>query len=146
MMPIRDILIVAGMFVLRIGIPLVIIAGLAYLLKRLDRRWEEEARRERSVISSVPQPAPAKPGRKPGTDVPGLQLPFDPGLRSPQPAFASAPDRYCWDVKGCSKTQRTRCPAFAHPDLPCWQARFQDEGHMPEHCSACQMFHRYPSM
>ena len=38
-----DILVVIGMFALRFGVPLAITIGLAYLLKRLDRRWADEA-------------------------------------------------------------------------------------------------------
>ena len=39
-----DIAVFAGMVFLRVGVPLLILVGVGYLLKRLDRRWEAEAR------------------------------------------------------------------------------------------------------
>ena len=55
-----DMLVFAGMLFLRFGVPLLIVIGIGYLLKRLDRRWEAEAwpsrrrpRRPRSRLSSL---------------------------------------------------------------------------------------------
>lgn len=39
---------VAGMFILRLGVPLAITFGVAYLLRRLDKKWEAEARQQAS--------------------------------------------------------------------------------------------------
>ncbi len=38
-----DFLVLAGMFLLRFGVPAAIVIGVGYLLKRLDKRWEAEA-------------------------------------------------------------------------------------------------------
>jgi hypothetical protein len=132
-----DVFVVIGMFALRFGVPLAITGGLVYLLKRLDRRWAEEAwagveeqvaeqpvasvRPQRSLEMDrpfVPQPMAAQ-----GKDVVGPQMP------SMQP---------CWEMNECSEAARSKCPAFLHPDQPCWKARFEAEGHMPEGCSDCE--------
>ena len=55
MMDFIDLLGVIGMFLLRVGVPLAITVGVVYLLKRLDRRWEAEARAPSPVF------APAQP-------------------------------------------------------------------------------------
>jgi len=150
-----DFLIVIGMFVLRIGVPLAVLAGLGYLLRWLDRRWEAEARAEQAARQAaqpgpqaLPAPAaPARPARRSGVDVPGPQLPFDPGLiRGPQPAMALTDTRHCWDVKGCSPEKVAQCPAFTHPDVPCWQARTKVEHQMPESCFGCEVFKNYPNI
>jgi hypothetical protein len=151
MASLMDVLIVIGMFALRIGLPVAVVAGLGYLLKRLDRRWETEARAEQAA---QPQPqvqeapaAPARPVRRSGVDVPGPQAPFDPGLiRGPQPGIALSDTRHCWDVKRCSAEKVAQCPAFTHSDLPCWQARTKVEHQMPESCFGCEVFKNYPNI
>jgi len=37
---------VVGLFILRLGVPLAITFGVAYLLRRLDRKWEAEAQQQ----------------------------------------------------------------------------------------------------
>lgn len=164
-----DIAVVAGMMFLRIGVPLLIILAIGYGLKRLDRRWEAEARRDAAKRAGeqpqpeipAPQPsAPApvgRPGKQPVTPQP---LPFIPppvrneerpslyaqvGLSSAKSGL-SASAKHCWDEKGCSESQMQACPASAHPDQACWQARFNAEGHIPEECVSCDIFQRYPTM
>jgi len=43
---ISEVLVIIGMFALRLGVPLLIILVVGYLLRRLDSRWEAEARAE----------------------------------------------------------------------------------------------------
>jgi hypothetical protein len=141
-----DILVIAGMFVLRIGVPLALVLGIGYLLKRLDRRWAEQAWTEQAKAQPAARAAAAAlPGRT-GADIPGPQLPFEPSLGRLQPGLAAAPARACWDVKGCNEARWADCPAYQHPDVPCWQARFGTEGHIPETCVGCEIFQRYPFM
>ncbi len=41
-----EVLVVVGMFILRLGVPLMIVVAVGYLLRRLDSRWEAEAQAE----------------------------------------------------------------------------------------------------
>ncbi len=74
-----DFLVFVGMVMLRFGVPLLAVAGLAYLLKRLDRRWEAEAHeyaaKQAAAQPEAPRPVvePELPVRQP---VPAPQLPF----------------------------------------------------------------------
>ena len=45
MFDLTDIAVFTGMLLLRVGLPLAIVVGIGFLLKRLDRRWEAEAAR-----------------------------------------------------------------------------------------------------
>ena len=105
------ILIVVGMFVLRLGVPLAITLGIGYGLRRLDAKWETEAQanRDRAAV-------PAK--------VKALRM-------SEQP---------CWEVKGCDENRRTDCPACRLLDIPCWVARLRATGWLPIECHNCELF------
>jgi hypothetical protein len=158
MLNFTEILAVAGLFALRIGVPLLLTAGLVYLLKRLDRRWEAEARAQRSQAAEQPaaQPAVQPPAPRPVTVVkvpaPQKQLPWVPppgvGQRpTVQPGLMAGPaPKACWEIKGCSLDQRGQCAAPQRPDTPCWQARFDAEGAIPEGCVECELFQSYPKM
>ena len=52
-----DMLVFAGMLFLRFGVPLLIVIGIGYLLKRLDRRWEAEAWAEQAKAKAAEVPA-----------------------------------------------------------------------------------------
>jgi hypothetical protein len=173
MISLWDIIVVIGMFVLRIGAPLGIVLALGYFLKRLDARWEAEARMEQgeakpAALTTVPSIAPGLARRLPA-DVPGQQLPFVPGLGRQQqpgvglapgqqlsagpglvgqshPGLALKPGQHCWDVKGCSAEAKARCPAAKSSGAPCWQARLKAEGQIPETCLTCNIFQSYPLM
>lgn len=41
--------VVVGMFILRLGVPLVVTLGVAYWLRRLDNKWVAEARARQEV-------------------------------------------------------------------------------------------------
>jgi hypothetical protein len=158
-----DLLVVIGMLFLRIGVPAVVIALIAYGLKRLDARWEREARAYTAQQAGLQpgvqpkQPRPAAPARKP---VPApAPLPFvppaqikdsrvQPGMMmaAPQPGLKAATQQACWDMKGCSDVAKSSCPAPQHPEQHCWEARFDAEGAIPEDCVGCDVFQRYPKM
>jgi len=158
MISFTDFLVVVGLFILRVGVPVAIMAGLVYLLKRLDRRWEEEVRAEqraRQAIQPAQQPEKSRPTGRPATTirVPDVKIPFvpppppsAPGIR-PQPGLVMTPPAaHCWDARGCSEAARGQCAAPQHPELPCWQARLDAEGHIPDDCVNCDIFQRYPLM
>ncbi len=167
MISFSDILAVIGLFVLRIGVPIAVVAGLAYALKRLDKRWQAEAEEQLTAQPPAVRPAtqPAKqPVKQPAVSVPaaaaaakaaaaerervrvdkaGRPLPFDP--TSLQPGLvARAEGRACWDVKGCAKSAYEQCAAYANPTQACWQARLEAEGKIPDACPSCEIFQRYP--
>ena len=108
-----DAVVVAGMFVLRLGVPLAITIAIGYLLRRLDAKWQAEAWAQWET--SQMQEAAA----------------------GPTPSAAKQP---CWTLKGCSEAVRDRCPAFKRPNIPCWLARRQAEGRLPAACYDCELF------
>jgi hypothetical protein len=149
MMDFIDVMGVIGMFLLRVGVPLAITAGVVYLLKRLDRRWEAEARAQQGVAKAEEQPTrlPVTPKKRaPSPELPFIPPPVQPERRI-QPGLVAAPvGQPCWNVKGCAPDAREKCAAPEHPDMPCWQARFEAEGKIPEECVGCDIFQRYPVM
>lgn len=159
MMSFIDTLSVIGMFLLRVGVPLAVTAGLVYLLKRLDRRWEEEARAEQRAHEAagmpaeqpaLPQPAerPEAPKRAPAPEIPFIPPPAYPDRRQ-QPGLGAQAGQVAQrssNAKGSSADKVAKCGAPQRPDQPCWQARLAAEGHIPEECVSCDIFQRYPVM
>jgi hypothetical protein len=146
-----DMLVFTGMLFLRFGVPLLVVIGIGYLLKRLDRRWEAEAWAEQAKAKaaevpteqpSVPAPQPAVPARTP---VPGPVLPFiPPPVREtprPQPGMMVSKASQTGSV-----ASKAKCGAPQQPGKPCWQARFDAEGAIPEECVGCDIFQHYPLM
>jgi len=148
MMNFIDLMGVIGMFLLRVGVPVAITAGMVYLLKRLDRRWEMEARAERKAGKVVVQPAgvPASPSKP----VPSPELPFIPPPAAPdrriQPGVAAAQLAQPGVSAKGSRPLKAQCSAPQNTDKPCWQARFDAEGQIPEECVGCDIFQSYPVM
>jgi len=54
----------------------------------------------------------------------------------------SRPERLCWEIHGCSSEAREDCPAYQHPELPCWLAKMQatPELRLKPDCLACRLF------
>lgn len=184
MIDFTDFAVFVGMMFLRIGVPALVIVALAYGLKRLDRRWEAEARAYQAKVAAeqpseqpaiqpeAPAPQPARgrrPGKQPVTPQPLPFIPPQPASKEQRPgvyagsggagtlgvpgtpgivgnAAISASGKHCWDEKNCGESKRANCAAPTHADQPCWQARFNAEGHVPEECVSCDVFQRYPSM
>lgn len=127
MTTLMDVLLVVGMFLLRIGVPLLITLALGYALSRLDARWQAEA----DAARRAEQAARRQP---------------TPGLLWPRPTMAASAlsteiaGAPCWSVKGCGETQRQACPAFRQPSLPCWMARWRTEGAIPSGCPDCTLY------
>lgn len=152
-----DFMVVVGMIALRFGVPALIIVGLAYLFKRLDRRWEAEAREyaakqaaeQPAVRPEAPKPAeqPAPVVRKP-TPAPlpfiippaaskDTQVQLQPDMTAPN--AAPSPEK-----KSTAANPKANCSAPQGGDLPCWQVRLAAEGHIPEECVNCDVFQRFP--
>jgi hypothetical protein len=148
-----DIMTVVGLFLLRFGVPVAVMALAVYFLKRVDARWEAEARAERQLQPTAEQPATApaqqRPPRKPAPQPQPIFIP--PGVKTtttqvPLHAGVAAASKPCWEVKGCSEESKAACTAPQHPDKPCWQARLDADGAIPEECVTCDIFQRYPMM
>jgi len=112
-----QIAIILGMFILRLGIPLLITFGVGYWLRRLDAKWQVEMLARRAVQETQPE-AEQKPDFK-------------------RYKVIAQP---CWEVKGCPESVYSQCPAFQQPEIPCWLVRYQTEGRLPAHCYHCKMF------
>ena len=54
-----------------------------------------------------------------------------------------APKAECWNIRGCSASQREQCPAASSP-LPCWQVFRQPNGYLQEKCISCEVFIHAP--
>jgi hypothetical protein len=104
--------IITGMFLLRLGVPIVITLVVAYGLRRLDARWQAEALLEWEQTQVQQKFAAA-----------GLME------RLNQP---------CWEVKGCSEETRANCPACEDSNIPCWMAWRQPDGRLPVRCYECE--------
>jgi hypothetical protein len=111
-----EILVVVGLFILRLGVPLAIMLAIGYGLRRLDARWEAEAtaRREREAVPPAVQ------------------------------ALKTA-EQPCWEIKGCDDESRAKCPACKAWDIPCWVARLRATGRLPVECHSCALFALSPS-
>jgi hypothetical protein len=156
-----DFLMLAGMFLLRFGVPALVVVGLGLLLKRLDARWEAEANEyaakqaaERPAIQpEAPKPAerPATPARKP---VETPQLPFiippapirDQRQQIAQPGMQAPVADAGRGVSRASAGSKVQCSAPQNAGQPCWQVRLNSEGKIPDECVTCEVFQRYPTM
>ena len=103
----QDIIVIAGMFFLRIGLPLLVVVGIGYLVQRwlepkaVHEQFEGMLRtaQENVAVGAASQP--------------------------------------CWEVKNCSPELRAECAAFNQSNVPCWLARQIAGQPLPEGCSTC---------
>ena len=109
-------LIVLGLFLVRLGIPLAVIAAVSYWLRRVDARWAAEASAYQRSQAWAGQPLTLSVTQKPAMDPP------------------------CWERRGCSPFQQAQCAAGQQPCLPCWLARLRQEGRLPSGCTTCALF------
>ena len=112
---------VVGLFFLRLIVPLTIMFAVGYWLRRLDAKWQAEAE-ARQKTAQRGQPVALQSLPLAADDVGQL-------IRE-----------RCWDLRRCASTKRAQCPAFAQPDVLCWQAREQAEGQLPAKCSGCELY------
>jgi hypothetical protein len=114
--------VILGMFLLRLGVPLLITLAVGYFLRRLDAKWQAEA-----LVLRVAQEAQAKADQKPDFEL------------------YKVIEQPCWEVKGCPEAVRAQCPAFQQPEMPCWLVRYQTGGRLPANCYRCKMFSPRPA-
>jgi hypothetical protein len=113
---VQEILAVTGIFLLRLGVPLLITLAVGYGLRRLDARWQAEAQ---ARLEQEEVPAELK--------------------------ALARPEQPCWEIKGCDEASRARCPACKTLDIPCWVARLRATGQLPAACHNCDLFNLSPA-
>lgn len=50
----------------------------------------------------------------------------------------------CWKVNNCSEENRSRCQAYAHQEMPCWQVFRSGNGTLREKCLDCRVLKDAP--
>ncbi len=98
------------MFFLRLGLPLLIVVGVGYLI----RRWLEPAAVKEQFEGMI-------------------------RTAHEECAAARSDTRPCWEVKNCSAEAKAQCAAARQPDIPCWLARQIAGQPLPAGCSTCQV-------
>jgi hypothetical protein len=114
-------LIVAAMFILRLGVPLTAIFFVGCALRRLDARWQAEAVARRQRFSSMEECLTSAATGRPVAAGAIIQEP-------------------CWEYRACPESMRARCPAYLAPQVPCWLARRREAGQLPSQCGRCSIF------
>jgi len=46
----------------------------------------------------------------------------------------------CWVMRDCPPEVREACPAYRHPEQPCWQVIRNGNGRVRECCLECEVF------
>ena len=110
----EETLAVFGMFLLRLGVPLLLTFAVGYALRRLDAKWQAEAQGNPVAVQILEK--------------------VDPEIK------ALKPERPCWEIHGCTERQRAGCPACELLDLPCWVAHLRKTGRLPDMCPGCELF------
>ncbi len=103
-----------GFFALRLLVPVGVIVLLSWGLRRLDAHWLAQAEAESRAALSVEIP--------------------------PQAIVPLASEQPCWEQRHCAPGKCESCPAYQHAALPCWLARREAEGALPEACLLCGIF------
>jgi len=62
----------------------------------------------------------------------------------PRAAVAAMPQVRCWEQRGCPPERRASCPAYARPDVACWQVFRGADGRLHEACLNCDVFRKAP--
>jgi hypothetical protein len=50
----------------------------------------------------------------------------------------------CWETRNCPPERRANCPAYARPDIPCWQVFRSADGSLKTACLTCSVFRNAP--
>lgn len=126
MPPFFNSLLIVAIFLLRFGVPLVVMLALGFFLRRLDARWEAEARSQRAAGKGSGTGAATEHASPPTAVLP--------------PSAMSALGASCWKIKGSDPKSMLRWPASHAPYVFCWQARRQIEGRIPIECYHCDLY------
>ena len=114
---IYNVALVIGLFLLRFGVPLLIMFAIGYWLRRLDTRWQAEARAKYAARLAQ------------------QELAGEPDIE-----ILKVIDPPCWVAKNCPPEKRECCPAYQFKDVPCWMARYRVTHRLPADCLTCPRF------
>jgi hypothetical protein len=118
-----EVVAVAGLLLVRLGIPLAVTVFITWSLRRLDARWQAEAEaRQATAEVTAGRVAPV-------------------AFKAPQ-AVATP----CWQLRHCSEATRATCTAAKETALPCWMARLRADGRLPVPCYSCALFRLRPRL
>ena len=109
-----------ALFALRCVAPIMLMAAIAYGMKRLVMYWE-------ATEADGPRPQPA--------------IPLTMAVSAGSPGGGGGrmfPDHR--DAK-----TRDGCPAYANPSLACWVARLRADGQVPASCAGCELYSGAPA-
>ena len=110
---------VIAMFILRLGVPLAVMAAVVYFFHRLDVKWQSEAwEKWRANLEQDPEGSGA--------------------------SWLARLSKPCWEENGCEETTYRKCPAWKQSNLPCWMARRLADGFLPTKCYNCERFATAP--
>jgi hypothetical protein len=111
----QDVLVLGLLGLLRVGVPILVIAGIGYYLVR---------RRHARLAADI-------------------QAPVDAGALGPADwarAITAPPAAPCWEQKNCDVGQREACAAYKRSHVPCWLAVQVAEGQLRSHCLNCDLY------
>lgn len=111
--------VVVGLFLLRLGVPLLITLLVAYWFRRLDKKWQAEALARKPLGSWQGNPRSKLESLK--------------------------PEQPCWVTKGCAEKDRAQCPGCSPLDIPCWVKQIRATGELPRKCYGCELFNLQPA-
>lgn len=111
---ILELLAVISIALVRFGLPLLISAGVAWWLFRLDTKWRSEA--------------------------PAVYLPAETPAGSAGSVHSQIIGEPCWVYRACPDKVRDKCPAYLQPNVPCWLARLRADGRLAGGCRCCSVF------
>jgi hypothetical protein len=111
----QDILALSSLALLRFGVPLLVIAGAAYLLIRYSRA---------QMQADIQAPAGVQ-GMTPTEWAKAVTVP---------------PVVPCWEQKKCDPLTRSNCAAYKRSHVPCWLAVQVAEGQLKASCQNCDMY------
>jgi len=110
-----EILVIIGLFLLRLGLPLAITVAVGYGLRRLDAKWQAEALAQWQAE--------------------------DPTQKEIVETLETVPiEQLCRKKKGYEELIQSLEPGCALLDIPCWLARLRATGRLPEECRECELF------
>ena len=106
---------VVGLFLLRLGVPLAVTLTVGYWLRRLDNKWQAEARARWQAV--------------------------DPKQKEIVETLKSLKtERFCRkeiDYDTIIRKLESDCGLL---DIPCWMARLRATGRLPNECYDCELF------
>ena len=97
-------------FLIRIGIPVVLTMLLAWILRKLDAQWRDDAISYREeAITKAEQ-----------------DIYYTIWARNP-----------CWENNDCSPETRLKCKAYQQNEKPCWEV-YRTNGSYSKNCESCE--------